>query len=84
MPVCLIRCLLLKNICRLALEWKELDDRRILPFLGIIAKYYPHNICLVSPWMPNRTIMRYLKDKNMQDAHVDLLVSKTHFYYSYV
>jgi serine/threonine protein kinase len=57
-----------------ALAWKKLDNNYILPFLGIAAELYPQTIYLATPWMQNGTIIKYLKDKTLQDVRVDLLV----------
>ncbi|KAJ7636516.1 hypothetical protein FB45DRAFT_906753 [Roridomyces roridus] len=54
---------LLKEFYHEALIWRQLSHPNLLPFFGI---YYledtKNRLCLVSPWMENGNIVRYLKD----------------------
>ncbi|KAG7444959.1 uncharacterized protein BT62DRAFT_201423 [Guyanagaster necrorhizus] len=34
----------------------------IVPFLGTVAEEFPSALCLVSPWMRNGTVLKYLAD----------------------
>ncbi|KAJ7607393.1 kinase-like domain-containing protein [Roridomyces roridus] len=48
------------RLCREALVWKDLDHPNILPFIGIDRETFPNSLCMVSPWMENGTILKYL------------------------
>ncbi|KAJ7598118.1 hypothetical protein C8J56DRAFT_1020152 [Mycena floridula] len=52
---------LLKNCCREALVWKQLDHPNVLPFLGVSVELFAPSFCLVSPWMSNGNLMEYLE-----------------------
>ncbi|KAJ7447741.1 hypothetical protein B0H11DRAFT_1744755, partial [Mycena galericulata] len=45
-----------------ALIWRQLSHPNLLPFFGL---YHPEDtksrLCLISPWMDNGDITRYLK-----------------------
>ncbi|KAF8182998.1 kinase-like domain-containing protein, partial [Mycena galopus ATCC 62051] len=49
-----------------ALIWRQLSHPNLLPFFGL---YHPKNtksqLCLVSPWMENGDITRYLKNNSV-------------------
>ncbi|KAJ7061023.1 kinase-like domain-containing protein, partial [Mycena amicta] len=53
---------------REALVWRDLRNPFILPFLGIDNESFPLSLCMVSPWMENGTVVRYLKDHGRQDV----------------
>ncbi|KAJ6525873.1 kinase-like domain-containing protein, partial [Mycena vulgaris] len=48
------------KFCREALVWKYLDHPHILSFIGIDRESFPSAFCMVSPWMENGTILKYL------------------------
>ncbi|KAF8156287.1 kinase-like domain-containing protein [Mycena galopus ATCC 62051] len=71
-PVCLkvlrfftqaseMRDKLLRNCCREALVWKQLDHPNVLPFLGVSVELFAPSFCLVSPWMANGNLIEYLR-----------------------
>ncbi|KDQ53204.1 hypothetical protein JAAARDRAFT_39580 [Jaapia argillacea MUCL 33604] len=49
-----------KMFFREALIWHRLRHPRVLPFLGIDAESFVPHICIVSPWISNGDIMKYL------------------------
>jgi serine/threonine protein kinase len=51
----------LKCIYREALVWKQLKHPNILPFLGIDRWTFGYELTLVSPWMPQGTLLNYIK-----------------------
>ncbi|KAJ7572893.1 kinase-like domain-containing protein [Mycena floridula] len=51
---------LLKDFCREALVWKQLDHPNLLLFLGVTLELFAPSFCLVSPWMSNGNLMEYL------------------------
>lgn len=63
-----------KMFCREALLWKHLSHPNALPFLGVDLDLFPSYMCMISPWMPNGTIMKYLEDRGRQSADVDRFV----------
>ncbi|KAJ7575487.1 kinase-like domain-containing protein [Mycena floridula] len=52
---------LLKNCCREALVWKQLDHPNVRPFLGVSVELFAPSFCLVSPWMSNGNLIEYLR-----------------------
>ncbi|KAJ7572902.1 kinase-like domain-containing protein [Mycena floridula] len=52
---------LLKDFCREALLWKQLDHPNVLPLLGVTIELFAPSFCLVSPWMSNGNVMQYLE-----------------------
>ncbi|KAF5387289.1 hypothetical protein D9757_005805 [Collybiopsis confluens] len=57
-----------KNFCREALLWQRLHHPFVLPFCGIDSESFPSSLCMVSPWMRDGTILRYLNEY----AHVNV------------
>ncbi|KAJ7185295.1 kinase-like domain-containing protein, partial [Mycena filopes] len=51
-----------KRFYREALLWKDLRHPNILSFLGIDRASFPSSLCMVSPWMENGTVLKYLKE----------------------
>ncbi|KDQ53221.1 hypothetical protein JAAARDRAFT_210160 [Jaapia argillacea MUCL 33604] len=49
-----------KMFFREALIWHRLRHPRVLPFLGIDTESFAPHICIVSSWIRNRDVMRYL------------------------
>ncbi|TFK48834.1 kinase-like protein [Heliocybe sulcata] len=62
----------MKMLCREAMIWQHLEHPNILQFLGIDCDLYAGQWCLVSLWMENGTIMRYLK-KRQPPADVNVI-----------
>ncbi|KAG7100175.1 hypothetical protein E1B28_001954 [Marasmius oreades] len=44
-----------------ALLWTQLSHPNLLPFLGVNTTLFPGRLCLVSPWMTNGEITRFLE-----------------------
>ncbi|KAJ7823836.1 kinase-like domain-containing protein [Mycena olivaceomarginata] len=63
------------QFCREALVWQRLQHPFILPFIGIDHETFPGSLCMVSPWMENGTVLKYLKDHGK--ANVDRLLLET-------
>jgi serine/threonine protein kinase len=64
----------LQLLCREALVWQGLRHKYILPLIGIDREsFLPSSFCMVSPWMNNGTVLKYLRDHGRKD--VDKLVS---------
>ncbi|KAK0217921.1 kinase-like domain-containing protein [Armillaria fumosa] len=51
-----------RRFCQEALTWQSLKHAYIVPFLGIVAEEFPTALCMVSPWMRNGTVLKYLAD----------------------
>ncbi|KAJ7779203.1 kinase-like domain-containing protein [Mycena metata] len=49
-----------RSFCREALVWQRLRNFYIVPLIGIDAEGFPPFPCLVSPWMKNGTVLKYL------------------------
>ncbi|KAJ7231346.1 kinase-like domain-containing protein [Mycena rebaudengoi] len=56
------------QFCREALIWQQLKHPYILPMLGIDQESFPPSLCMVSPWMENGTVLKYLEEHGRQDA----------------
>ncbi|KAJ7082143.1 kinase-like domain-containing protein, partial [Mycena epipterygia] len=54
--------------CREALVWQGLRHRFILPLIGIDRETFPSSFCMVSPWMKNGTVLKYLGDRGRADV----------------
>ncbi|KAK7037707.1 hypothetical protein VNI00_010933 [Paramarasmius palmivorus] len=66
---------LLKPFVREAILWRQLKHPNLLPCLGL---YYLDNakerICLVSPWMENRNLVQFLRNRPRESVnHVQLM-----------
>ncbi|KAJ7233219.1 kinase-like domain-containing protein [Mycena rebaudengoi] len=62
------------KFCREALIWQHLRHPYILPMIGIDRNSFSPSLCMVSPWMENGTVLRYLEDH--KGANVDRLLSE--------
>ncbi|KAJ7224829.1 kinase-like domain-containing protein [Mycena rebaudengoi] len=60
------------QFCKEALIWQHFKHPYILPMLGIDCETFPSSLCMVSPWMENGTVLKYLEEHGRQD--VDRLV----------
>ncbi|KAJ7459289.1 kinase-like domain-containing protein, partial [Mycena latifolia] len=59
--------------CREALLWQGLQHPYIVPLLGIDHETFPSSFCMVSPWMKNGTVLKYLRDRGRGDIRRLLL-----------
>ncbi|KAF7336040.1 Kinase-like protein [Mycena sanguinolenta] len=55
--------------CKEALVWQTLRHRFILPLLGIDRSTFAPSLCMVSPWMKNGTVLKYLRDHGQGDVN---------------
>ncbi|KAJ7231335.1 kinase-like domain-containing protein [Mycena rebaudengoi] len=53
---------------REALIWQHLKHLYILPMLGIDQESFPSSLCMVSPWMENGTVLKYLEEHGRQEV----------------
>jgi Protein tyrosine and serine/threonine kinase len=62
-----------------ALLWKHLRHPYVLPFLGIDSESFPHEYCMVSPWMKHGTILSHIQRVGPErvdlDRHVSIALS---------
>jgi serine/threonine protein kinase len=72
--LCMKSNIAFKMLCREAILWKHLSHPNVLPFLGVDLDSFPSYMCLISPWMPNGTITKYLEDNGRQRADLDRFV----------
>lgn len=42
--------------------WMHLRHPYVLPFLGIDQRTFKYSFCLVSPWLPNGNVMKYMEE----------------------
>ncbi|KAJ7495404.1 kinase-like domain-containing protein [Mycena latifolia] len=49
-----------RKFCREALVWQRLRHLYIVPLIGIDTESFPSSLCMVSPWMKNGTVIKYL------------------------
>ncbi|KAJ7231954.1 kinase-like domain-containing protein [Mycena rebaudengoi] len=56
------------KFCKEALIWQQLKHPYILPMLGIDCETFPSSLCMVSPWMENGTVLKYLEEHGRQDV----------------
>ncbi|KAJ7697232.1 kinase-like domain-containing protein [Mycena rosella] len=49
-----------RKFCSEALVWQRLSHLYIVPLIGIDTESFPSSLCMVSPWMKNGTIIKYL------------------------
>ncbi|KAJ7108587.1 kinase-like domain-containing protein, partial [Mycena epipterygia] len=63
---------LLKQFGREALIWRQFSHPNLLPFYGL---YYVENrLCLVSPWMENGHILKFLRNAPADTNRVSLIL----------
>lgn len=53
-----------------ALTWNDLKHPRIVPFLGVEITLFNPRISLVSKWMPNDNISKYLHNNSIAEPLV--------------
>ncbi|KAJ7231353.1 kinase-like domain-containing protein [Mycena rebaudengoi] len=56
------------KFCREALIWQQFEHPYILPMLGLDRESFSPSICLVSPWMENGTVLKYLEEHGRQEV----------------
>ncbi|KAJ6489372.1 kinase-like domain-containing protein [Mycena vulgaris] len=49
-----------RKFCREALVWQRLRNPYIVPLIGIDTESFPSSLSMVSPWMKNGTVIKYL------------------------
>ncbi|KAJ7263103.1 kinase-like domain-containing protein [Mycena rebaudengoi] len=67
------RRITLGRLFREAVVWKNLHHSSILPFLGLDTgdtNSFPFELAMVSPWMENGTIMKYLEVHGATDLKI--------------
>ncbi|KAJ7805838.1 hypothetical protein B0H14DRAFT_2610991 [Mycena olivaceomarginata] len=50
-----------------ALIWRQLRHPNILPFLGISDELFAPSLCMISPWMENGSLIRFLENNPLHD-----------------
>ncbi|KAH8091022.1 kinase-like domain-containing protein [Cristinia sonorae] len=62
-----------KNFLRDTVTWGSLRHDYVLPFLGVADDVSPGTLCIVTPWMENGNLRRYLENEttrgNLTDAN---------------
>ncbi|EEB90030.1 hypothetical protein MPER_11817, partial [Moniliophthora perniciosa FA553] len=61
-----------RGLCREAILWRTLKHPFVLSFFGVDSDSFPGLFCLVSPWMPNGTILKHLCETGGQDVDLRL------------
>ncbi|KAK6996818.1 kinase-like domain-containing protein [Favolaschia claudopus] len=56
-----------RKFCREALVWQRLRHPYIVPLIGIDTESFPSSLSMVSPWMKNGTVIKYLS--RFSDSH---------------
>ncbi|KAJ7224830.1 kinase-like domain-containing protein, partial [Mycena rebaudengoi] len=57
-----------QKFCREALIWQQFEHPYILPMLGLDRESFSPSLCMVSPWMENGTVLKYLEEHGRQDV----------------
>ncbi|KAL0565482.1 hypothetical protein V5O48_016545 [Marasmius crinis-equi] len=57
-----------KDYLREAILWRQLRHPNVLPFLGIYRLEDGHQVCLISPWMEDGNLVKFLKDAPPEDV----------------
>ncbi|KAK7032668.1 kinase-like domain-containing protein [Favolaschia claudopus] len=63
----------IKKFCREALVWQRLRHPYIVPLIGIDTESFPSSLSMVSPWMKNGTVIKYLSKFSDSRARVSVL-----------
>ncbi|KAK7032682.1 kinase-like protein [Favolaschia claudopus] len=66
-----------RKFCREALVWQRLRHPYIVPLIGIDTESFPSSLSMVSPWMKNGTVIKYLSrfsDSRARVSAVDGLI----------
>ncbi|KAF7341616.1 Kinase-like protein [Mycena sanguinolenta] len=56
-----------------ALIWRQLRHPNILPFLGISDELFAPSLCMISPWMANGNLIRFLEGNPFHDRFQSIL-----------
>ncbi|PBK94144.1 kinase-like protein [Armillaria gallica] len=56
-----------KELCHEAVIWKHLHHKNILPFIGINTTSFVDRFCLISPWMQNGNVIKFLESNKDHD-----------------
>lgn len=59
----------LRQVRREAIIWRQCDHPNVLPFYGIYHDSTPSTYCLVSPFMANGSLRRYMDTSDDPDLH---------------
>ncbi|KAK6996811.1 kinase-like domain-containing protein [Favolaschia claudopus] len=62
-----------RKFCREALVWQRLRHPYIVPLIGIDTESFPSSLSMVSPWMKNGTVIKYLSLFSDSRARVSVL-----------
>jgi hypothetical protein len=63
-------------LSRETLTWQQLRHPFVLPFLGIDAETFSSSICIVSQWMPERTLRDFIKLGGALIMNIERLVTR--------
>ncbi|KAJ7144130.1 kinase-like domain-containing protein [Mycena epipterygia] len=65
-----------QKFCREVLIWQRLRHLYIVPLIGIDTESFPSSLCMVSPWMKNGTVIKYLSGigENNRQSTVNRLI----------
>ena len=47
--------------------WMQLKHRNILPFYGVTVDAFEPQLAMISPWLENGCVVRYLKENPTAD-----------------
>ncbi len=61
-----------KAFCREAITWRQLKHPHILSFMGVDCSTFSPNVCMVSPWMSNGTIISCIREFDEKGLEVPL------------
>ncbi|KAF7320659.1 Kinase-like protein [Mycena chlorophos] len=62
--------------CKEALVWQALRHKFIVPLLGIDTESFSPELCMVSPWMNNGTVVDFLHERNTTGKEKIYLVTR--------
>ncbi|KAJ7463019.1 kinase-like domain-containing protein [Mycena latifolia] len=62
-----------KDFFHEALIWRQLRHANILPFLGISDELFAPSLCMISPWMANGNLIRFLEGNPLHDRFQSIL-----------
>ena len=47
--------------------WRQLRHQNILPFYGVTVDAFAPQLAMISPWLENGCVIRYLKENSTVD-----------------
>ncbi|EIN12091.1 kinase-like protein, partial [Punctularia strigosozonata HHB-11173 SS5] len=62
-------------LCQEALAWRQLKHPRVVPFLGVDGDSHAPALCMVSPWMSQGSLLKYLIEHEVADDSLITLAS---------